>query len=92
MTEVALHEATDQDLPIALNLVPYYIYDLSEYLGWPCTPEGRFVGSDWFPTYWEKPARHAFMLRAGQELAGFALIRFRNDSQSKGGAASLIHE
>ncbi len=39
MMEVTLHEATDQDLAIAKNLVPYYIYDMSEHLGWPCTLE-----------------------------------------------------
>jgi len=45
MMEVTLHEATDQDLPIAKKLVPYYIYDMSEHLGWPCTADGRFYGS-----------------------------------------------
>ncbi len=72
---VTLHEAIDQDLPIAKNLVPYYVYDMSEHLGWPCTAEGKFDGCDELESYWQNDGRYAFMLRAGEELAGFALIR-----------------
>ena len=76
---IILHKATDQDLPIAKNLVPYYIYDMSEYLGWPCTAEGRFGGCDDFESYWQNAGRHAFILRAAGELVGFALIRADHD-------------
>ena len=75
MPEVRLHEATDQDLTIVKNLVRYYIYDMSEHLGWACTPDGRFDGCDKLPTYWSEPGKYAFMLRVGDELAGFALVR-----------------
>jgi len=81
MMGVTLHEATDQDLPIAKNLVPYYIYDMSEYLGWACTPDGRFDGCDELPSYWEEPGKHAFMLRAGKEIAGFALVRGNHEEE-----------
>lgn len=81
MIEVTLHEATDRDLPIARNLVPYYIYDMSEYMGWPCTADGRFDGCDRLPSYWEEPGKHAFMLRAGQEIAGFALVRGNHEEE-----------
>ena len=76
---VTLQQATDEDLPIAGNLVPYYIYDMSEHLGWPCTADGRFDGCDKLPSYWREPGKHAFMLRAGQEIAGFALVRGDHD-------------
>ena len=79
MMNVTLHEATEEDLPIAKNLVPYYIYDMSEYLGWPCTADGRFDGCDKLPSYWKEPGKHAFMLRAGQEIVGFALVRGNHD-------------
>ena len=81
MTEVTLHEATDEDLAVARNLVPYYIYDMSEYLGWACTPDGRFDGCDKLSTYWSEPGKHAFMLRAGNELAGFALVRGNHEEE-----------
>ena len=35
--DVTLHDATEADLPAVKNLVPYYIYDMSEHLGWSCT-------------------------------------------------------
>ena len=81
MTMVTLHEATDQDLAVVRNLVPYYIYDMSEHMGWPCTPEGRFDGCDMVPTYWEEPGKHAFMLRASDEIAGFALVRGNHEEE-----------
>jgi ribosomal-protein-alanine N-acetyltransferase len=71
---VTLHEATRDDLPVVKNLVPYYIYDMSEHLGWPCTPDGRFDGCDDLESYWSDPRKHAFILRAGDEPAGFALV------------------
>jgi predicted acetyltransferase len=81
MMDVTLHEATDRDLPIARNLVPYYIYDMSEHLGWACAADGRFDGCDMLPTYWEEPGKHAFMLRACEEIAGFALVRGNHEEE-----------
>jgi predicted acetyltransferase len=80
--KVQLHEATDADLPRVKNLVPYYIYDMSERMGWPCTPDGRFDGCNGLETYWHGPGKHAFVLRAAKELAGFVLILADNDDPS----------
>ena len=77
--EVILHKATAADLPVVNNLSPYYIYDLSEYLGWPCTSDGQFGGCDDLEAYWNEPRKHAFILRAGDELAGFVLILAQHD-------------
>jgi predicted acetyltransferase len=77
--DVTLHEATPADLPVVKNLVPYYIYDMSEHLGWACTADGRFDGCDDLESYWHGPGRHAFVLRAGQEPSGFALILAEHD-------------
>src|SRR3954471_6445369 len=77
--DVTLHEASPADLAVVTNLVPYYIYDLSEHLGWPCTPDGRFEGCDDLESYWRGPGRHAFVLRAGEEPAGFVLILAEHD-------------
>ena len=75
---VTLHEATADDLMVARNLSSYYIYDMSEYMGWPCTADGRFAGCDDLETYWLEQGKHAFMLRAGDEPAGFVLILANN--------------
>ena len=77
--DVALYQATTADLPVVKNLAPYYIYDMSEHMGWPCTPDGRFGGCDVLESYWTAPGKHAFVLRAGEELAGFVLILADHD-------------
>jgi len=73
-TTLTLHDATPADLPVIRNLSSYYVYDLSEHTGWSCNPDGRFDGCDDLESYWRTPGRHAFVLRAGEELAGFVLI------------------
>src|SRR4030095_6658141 len=72
---VTLHEATAADLPVVKNLVPYYIYDMSEHMGWPCSADGRFDGCDGIERFWTDAGRHAFVLRGGDEWAGFAMVR-----------------
>src|SRR5687767_11155220 len=72
---VTLHEATSADLPVVKNLVPYYIYDMSVHMGWRCGADGRFDGCDGIGTYWSEGGKHAFVLRCGEERAGFALVR-----------------
>ena len=72
--DVTLHDASEADLLAVKNLVPYYIYDMSEHVGWPCSADGRFDGCDDLESYWGTSEKHAFVLRSGQELAGFVLI------------------
>jgi predicted acetyltransferase len=71
---VTLHKAKPSDLAIVKNLVPYYIYDMSEYMGWATKPDGRHDGCDGIEKYWSDPDKHAFILRAGREPAGFVLL------------------
>jgi predicted acetyltransferase len=80
--DVTLHKATAEDLPVVKNLVPYYIYDMSEHMGWPCRADGRFDGCDGIETYWTEPGKHAFMLRCGKEWAGFALVRAHHEERA----------
>ncbi|MEM9245305.1 MAG: acyl-CoA dehydrogenase family protein [Cyanobacteria bacterium P01_F01_bin.153] len=63
---VTLHEARETDLAVVLNLVPYYIYDMSEHMGWPCSANGEFNGCDLMSTYWSEEGKHAFVLKSGQ--------------------------
>jgi ribosomal-protein-alanine N-acetyltransferase len=72
--KVTLHKAKPSDLPIVKNLVPYYIYDMSEYMGWATKPDGRHDGCDGIEDYWTDADKHAFILRAGREPAGFVLL------------------
>lgn len=80
--KVTRHKATRADLPIVKNLVPYYIYDMSEFMAWPTKPDGRHDGCDGIEAYWSDPDKHAFILRAGREPAGFVLVLEGNHGPS----------
>ncbi len=58
------------------NLFGYYIYDMSEYMGWNPNQDGKFTYN---PThldpYWQQEDHIPFFIYLGAELAGFALIR-----------------
>ena len=74
---------------IILNLIDYYIYDMSRSAGWECNAEGRFSGCDDSREYWqthhpetppgnrwpEGRKGHPFILRSPNGVAGFALVR-----------------
>jgi predicted acetyltransferase len=75
MSRIQLTRATDNDFRVIKNLVRYYIYDMSEYMGWDCNSEGRWDGCDELPDYWEKSGHHPHIIKVGQSTAGFALIR-----------------
>ena len=72
---VALSAATEVDAPVLANLLELYIHDLS-----PAFPDialgsdGRF-GYQHLPLYWSEPGRRfPFLIRAGAQVAGFALV------------------
>ena len=66
--------ATDSDRPIIRNLVHYYIYDMSEYMGWDCDAEGRWDGCSELPDYWVRQDHHPYVIRVDGSVAGFALV------------------
>jgi predicted acetyltransferase len=70
---VTLTPASRAEQPILARLLALYLHDLSVFFPIAPDPDGRFV----YPrlsAYWEEPeARFPFMVRAGSELAGFAL-------------------
>jgi predicted acetyltransferase len=72
---VSLGKATDSDIPMVRNMVSYYVYDMSEYMGWPCQPNGCFIGCEFLETYWSEEGKHAFVLKTDKELVGFAMVR-----------------
>jgi predicted acetyltransferase len=80
--KVVLQKAKASDLAIIKNLVPYYIYDMSEYMGWAAKPDGRHDGCDGIEAYWSDSDKHAFILRTGREPAGFVLLLEGNHGPS----------
>jgi len=60
---------------IVENLFPLYIHDLSQFTGFDVDADGRFRAPPSFAAYWEASERHPFLLRADDQIAGFALVR-----------------
>jgi len=69
-----LEAATPDQAPLLANLLELYVHDMSEIFPVELGPEGRF-GYEWLPLYWSEPgSRHAFLIRCGARVAGFALV------------------
>ena len=45
-------EASAADFPVVQNLVRFYVYDMSETMGWACPESGLYGGCDDLPEYW----------------------------------------
>ena len=79
--------AREGDFTVVQNLVRFYVYDMSEHMGWECPETGLFGGCDDLPQYWgrepddplyrwsEPWQGFPFIVRADGRLAGFVLIR-----------------
>jgi predicted acetyltransferase len=79
--DVELVPAERGDLRVVRNLVSFYVYDFSEFMGWACPEDGRFTGCGDLEDYWDRDDQWAFVIRADGELAGFALVRSGEDSE-----------
>jgi predicted acetyltransferase len=71
-------EATLDDYPTIQNMARFYVHDLSRECGfisedWACPTDGLYESFD-FKIYFEDPTRKAFLIKVGNELAGFALL------------------
>ncbi|MEP4545580.1 MAG: GNAT family N-acetyltransferase [Saccharospirillum sp.] len=60
------------------NLFQYYIYDMTEYTGWPPHSDGTFEVHDsvtGLSDYWTKPNHFPYLIKVDGEIAGFSLVR-----------------
>ncbi|HAU0101632.1 TPA: GNAT family N-acetyltransferase [Legionella pneumophila] len=70
--------ATLDDYPTIQNMARFYVYELSRDCGfisddWALPSDGLYESFD-FKNYFEEPTRKAFLIKVGNELAGFALL------------------
>lgn len=73
MSEVDLIRAEPHHAVLLANLLELYVHELSELFDVHPNDEGRF-GYEQLPRYWSEPERRfAFLIRAGERVAGFAL-------------------
>lgn len=67
-----------EDYEYVKNLFQYYIYDMSEYTGWPPYDNGTFDVADsvtGLSDYWNKPNHYPYLIQVDGEIAGFSLVR-----------------
>jgi predicted acetyltransferase len=72
--DVQIVPATIDDKPTVLELLQFYMYDFSEFLGWDVADSGRFDHRSFDP-WWTDADRHPFLVRADGRLAGMALVQ-----------------
>jgi predicted acetyltransferase/RimJ/RimL family protein N-acetyltransferase len=76
-SNINLVPATLEDYPTIQNMGRFYVYDMSEYMGkdegWEIPKNGLYECID-FKKYWEDKHAFPFLIRYGNELAGFAIV------------------
>jgi predicted acetyltransferase len=75
--QTSMTPATEDERTVLENLVQLYVYDWSELLHFEIGANGRFEDFS-LDAYWLDNWRHPFLLRVGDNLAGFALIEERS--------------
>ena len=78
MNRVSLERAAPSQQETLANLVQLYIHDFSEFLTaqrkLAVEEDGRFTDLLRLNEYWSEPDRSVWFIRAGGQLAGFALL------------------
>jgi predicted acetyltransferase len=59
---------------ILANLLEFYVYDFSEFMGLQLDEAGRF-GYAQLPLYWQEANRYPLLIKVNGNWAGFALVR-----------------
>lgn len=86
---VEVYTATREDSAVLRNLLELYSYDFSEVTGTDVDDHGLF-GYRYLDHYWTEPGRTPLLIRVDARLAGFVLVRGRE--QEDGAAESSIAE
>ncbi len=74
--EVTLREIEPQSRGVVENLFQYYVYDMSEFMGWSPNESGIYsFPSSLLDAYWAQNDHYPYFIFVGTELAGFALVR-----------------
>jgi predicted acetyltransferase len=76
--EPTLVPASLEDYPIIQNMARFYVYDLSRSCGfiskdWALPESGLYESFD-FKNYFVEDSRRAYLIKVGDELAGFVLL------------------
>jgi predicted acetyltransferase len=69
----SLVPATSGDATLLRNLLQLYCYDFAEFVGGEVGADGLFHVPS-LDAYWQDAWRHPFVIRVGENVAGFALV------------------
>ena len=75
--QIELVPAVPGDATALVNLLQYYVYDLTEVVDSALGGDGRFVVPS-LDAYWSDAWRHPYLVRVDGKLAGFALVQQRS--------------
>jgi predicted acetyltransferase/N-acetylglutamate synthase-like GNAT family acetyltransferase len=87
---VELVPATIADKSILRHLLELCLHDYSEFNGEDVDEHGLF-GYLYLDNYWTEAGRHAFLIKIGGKLAGFALVR-QHESTPEGQSINAMAE
>ncbi|MBD8512874.1 GNAT family N-acetyltransferase [Photobacterium sp. CAU 1568] len=74
--EVSLKQIDLGSRNILENLFSYYVYDMSEFMGWGPNSEGLYAfNSETLDSYWKEASHVPYFIYVDKEIAGFALVR-----------------
>jgi predicted acetyltransferase len=76
--DVTLTEASEPDGPMLERLMQLYAHDFSEFIDLDVGEDGCFAGGAPVASCWVEPWRHAYVIRAGGRIAGFAILDERS--------------
>ena len=73
MPSIELHAAQRDEFETLENLMQFYLYDFSEWLPLKLGGHGFFDIQDQ-QEYWRNPGTHPYLIKVGEELAGFVTV------------------
>lgn len=82
-----LTKATLLDYPTIQNMARFYVYEMSRECGlndkdWAIPPDGLYESFD-FKKYFTEPHREAYLIHVDDEIAGFVLLYYTNESKEQ---------
>ncbi|MBU2899327.1 GNAT family N-acetyltransferase [Vibrio hepatarius] len=74
--DIELREIRQSQQSVLENLFSYYVYDMTEFMGWSIPENGQFIfDKNTLTSYWNQEDHIPYFIYIENEIAGFALLR-----------------
>ena len=81
---ITLHPIPANQRVILENLFTYYVYDMSEFMGWDPNELGCYTfNAQTLDPYWQDADYFPYFIYVDEKIAGFALVRYYPCDRSK---------